>query len=424
MTEPAHAAAAGGRRIAVVNAYSAASQLPEAFGAHGVSMVHVQDGPSIPDIFRPTFKPERFDATLVHEGDLDATCARLRDLGVERIVPGTEYGIEFAERLAARFGTPTNPSRSVDLRRNKYAMIQALHEAGIPCARQRLCRSEAEVRAACDEIGGRVVVKPIDSAGSDGIHFCDAPEQAVQAFRALTARQTLLDGAIREVVVQSYLDGTEYYVNTMSRRGVHRVAEFWETTHVAANGRSNLLDSAILMPGDGEIQRALADYAARCLDALEVTDSPAHLEIRMTSQGPKLVELGARIVGGPLSRIARLGLRQSQLDLIAEGYCDERTFLTREHAPYDVSTYVAAVAFISGRSGVLRSYPRLDEVRALESCHEVMELVAPGSRIERTYNDFTYPLMVILAHPDRAAVSRDSRAIRHLDGADFYDLAS
>jgi biotin carboxylase len=339
-------------------------------------------------------------------------------------VPGTEYGIEFAERLAAAFGTPTNPSRSVERRRNKYAMIQALHQAGIPCARQQLCRSEAEVRAACAEIGGRLVVKPIDSAGSDGIHFCDAPEQAVEAFRALTARQTLLDGAIREVVVQSYLDGTEYYVNTMSRQGVHRVAEFWEITHVAANGRSNLLDSAILMPGDGEIQRALADYAASCLDALEVTDSPAHLEIRMTSKGPKLVELGARIVGGPLSRIARLGLAQSQLDLIAEGYCDERTFLTRPHEPYSVSTFVAAVAFISGRSGVLRAYPRLDEVRTLESFHELMELVAPGSRIERTHNDFTYPLMMILAHPDRAAVSRDSRAIRHLDGADFYDIAS
>lgn len=91
-------------------------------------------------------------------------------------MPGTEYGIEFAERLAAAFGTPTNPSRSVERRRNKYAMIQALHQAGIPCARQQLCRSEAEVRAACAEIGGRLVVKPIDSAGSDGIHFCDAPE--------------------------------------------------------------------------------------------------------------------------------------------------------------------------------------------------------------------------------------------------------
>ncbi|WP_349369142.1 ATP-grasp domain-containing protein [Salinarimonas sp.] len=412
------------RRIAIVNAYSSANQIAPALAGRGAACVHVQSRPTLLAMHAPTFRPGDFVENVVHEGDLAATAARLRALGVEQVIAGSEYGVELAEALAFAHGAPTNDPTTTALRRDKYAMIEALHEAGVPAAAQRLCRSRAEVEAFAREQGARIVVKPLNSALNDGVSFCDTPQQAGAAFDAVVGRTSFYGDLIEAVVAQSYLDGHEYYVNTVSRGGVHHIAEIWLTTHVAANGVLNLLDSAILLPATGEVQDRLAPYARACLDALGVTDSPAHLEIRMTREGPRLVELGARLVGGPLSRIARTGLGRSQIDWIATAYAEPERFRAEAGTPYRLEATVSSTALISRRAGRLVGYPGLPAVQALETFREIVEIVRPGGDLKVTINDVTYPMMIVLAHADAAAVVRDSRTIRHLDRESFYDVAA
>lgn len=410
-------------RIAIVNAYSSASILPAAFRAHGAEVYHVQSGASIPVVFAASFRPDDFVTNIVHAGDLGQTCRSLQNHGVGQVVAGSEYGVELSEQLAEMIGSTTNPVATIPARRNKFAMIERLAAADIPSVQQALATCVEDIRRFCANNPGRTVVKPVNAGGSDGVTFCDDVDQAVAAFETLCGRSNAFDLNNDAVVVQSYLDGTEYYVNTMSRDRVHRVAEIWECTHVSANGIRNLLDSAVLMPPEGPVQEILVDYAFKCLDGLDVVNSPAHIEIKMTADGPRLIELGARIVGGPLSRIARLGIRESQIDLIAKAYCDKSAFLSEPAQCYEPHCYMAAVSLIAPRSGILRGYPRLAEIEALESYRETIRLVCPGDRITRTHNDFTYALMIVLAHPDRFAVERDSRTVRHIDGTDFYDIA-
>lgn len=410
--------------IAIVNAYSSANQLAPALLAHGARCVHVRSREQLLGLHEASFRPQDFEADFVFTGDLGGLAAQLRSHGVSQVIAGSEYGVELAESLAAAHGFPTNDPATTALRRDKFAMIAALHAAGIPAARQALCRSRGDAESFAAPVAGRTVVKPLASALNDGVFFCDGPEAAGAACAALLGRRSVYDTPIDAVVVQSYLDGEEFYLNTMSRDGVHRVAEIWRTTHVAANGVHNLLDSAILMPATGEIQERLREYAFACLDALGVTDSPAHLEIRMTREGPRLVELGARLVGGPLSRIARLVSDDSQIDAIARAYLDPETFKATAARPYRADGSVSSTALISRWHGQLRGYPGLNRVRGLESFREAITLLKPGAEICPTVNDLTYPMMIVLAHADPAAVLRDSRTVRLLDDRDFYDLST
>jgi biotin carboxylase len=410
-------------RIAIVNAYSSANQLPASFAARNVQVVHVQSGGHIPSMMVSTFRPGDFVDNVIHEGDMTVTCARLKQLGVRQVIAGAEYGVELAEALADAYGCPTNSPGTTSRRRHKFDMIEALHAVGVPAAAQKLCRTPDDVQAFMTTCEGMAVVKPVGSGGSDGLHFCKNLEDAMAAFAHLHGKPNAFGQLNREVLIQEYLDGCEYYVNTMSRDGIHRVAELWQTTHISANGIYNLLDSAFILPSEGVLQDTLIQYAFRCLDALGVTDSPAHLEIRMTSRGPRLVELGARLVGGPLSRIARQCIGHSQIELIAQAYADKKEFLRDAGQRYRLQKCVAAVSMIAPRAGLLRSLPRLEELTCLESFQELIQIVKPGNWMPRTENDFTYPLMVILAHQDPAAVTRDSRTMRHIDGESFYDMA-
>ncbi len=407
-----------------MDAYSSANLLPAAFRRYGADVVHVQSSAQIPAVYAQSFRREEFEHNIVHLGNVVATCKKLSVLGVTQIVSGTEIGVQVAEELAAHYGCPLNPARSIGARRDKFEMIRKLSDAGVPTADQSLCSTLQDVREFCNRHPGRVVLKPVNSAGSDDVHFCQSGPQAEAAFASIVRKDNLLDLPNQSAVIQTYLDGTEYYVNTMSRDGKHRVAEIWETTHISANGTYNLLDSGILMPSEGELQDQLVRYAFDCLDCLEVENSPAHMEIKMTAQGPKLIEMGARVVGGPLSRIARFGLEASQLDVIAAGYCDKDRFLSGLDTRYSPSQYVAAVSLIAPVSGRVNGYPGLAAVRELESFREAMILVQPGEPITRTHNDFTYPMMIILSHSDRSIVARDSRTIRHLDGEQFYDITT
>jgi biotin carboxylase len=69
-----------------------------------------------------------------------------------------------------------------------------------------------------------IVVKPVESAGSDGVKLCHSYEEATQHFDLLMHSQRKVghrDGAA--VLCQEFLRGTEYVVDTVSRDGIHKV---------------------------------------------------------------------------------------------------------------------------------------------------------------------------------------------------------
>ena len=58
---------------------------------------------------------------------------------------------------------------------------------------------------------------------------------------------------------------------------------------------------------DGAAQRSLADCAERAARALGLVSGPVHVELRHNQDGPWLIELGARPIGGRCSAVLRFG---------------------------------------------------------------------------------------------------------------------
>lgn len=81
-----------------------------------------------------------------------------------------------------------------------------------------------------------VVLKPTDSAGSDGVKLCHNYEEAKEHFHALFEIEAVNGGFNTEVLCQEFLRGKEYVVDTVSRDGEHKTCAVWVYDKIAANG--------------------------------------------------------------------------------------------------------------------------------------------------------------------------------------------
>lgn len=416
------------QHVVLVDTYGpSASRLAPAFQDAGYVPIRVQSTPHVPKVFHD--RPDRFPfpVEIVHRGDLSETVRALSRFRPVAVIAGCEPGVELADALSEVFnpvtGTPSNGTGLSAARRDKYVMIERIKEHGLRGARQILVESEEQLRAWHAELGGMAILKPLRSAANDGVSWCRTPDDSVEAFRRLNGRENAISEPCDGVVAQEYLVGAEYLVNTVSRDGLHHVCDIWKTHRISANGVSDLVVACQILPFGGEVQDKLVPYALEVLDAVGIRHGAGHVEIKMTPDGPCLVEVGARVAGMDLPGYAGLATGESQIEWTVDAYVDPERFKRRCGRPYELRRSVAWALMVAPRSGVLVAYRGLQAIKELESFRDIRLLVQPGQRITRTIDDLTYPVMVTLTHDVDEILLRDLLTLRYIDGEGFYELA-
>jgi biotin carboxylase len=381
--------------------------------------VHSQ-GREIPEVFRASYRAELFASELWYEGDLNALAGRLRDRGVAAGVVGTETGVELNDALTEKLGLPTNGTALSPARRNKFLMIERLRAAGLPVADQALCRTPAEAAAWFSRTGQRrVVCKPLTSAGTDGVSFHQTPGSLRDAAERLLGRPNRLGGFNEAVLVQEYLEGAEYVVDTVSCAGRHYVTAQWRYAKRHGGG-APVYEGVRLLPARGPEQDELAAYALRVLDALGIRYGAGHHEIMYTARGPVAVESAARSHGGTASSIAHACTGHSQTDLTLAAYTDAEQFALLCRKPYQLRKHARTVFLIAPAAGMLLDADRIEEIRRLPSCRGLTLRVGAGEPTSKTVDLFSSPGWADLIGTDEAVVARDEEHIRRLEGGGLY----
>ncbi|MGW1779982.1 ATP-grasp domain-containing protein [Streptomyces sp. NPDC002143] len=409
--------------VVIVDAYASARCLAPLFRARGVSCVHVQSTPEIPEAYAASYRPADFSAHIVHRGDVSDTVAAVAEHAPVALLAGVERAVLLADAIGEKLGLPANGTLLSRARRDKYLMIETVRAAGVPAVDQILARDlDTLLDWYARTGGGRAVLKPVSSAGSDGVHFCNDADQVRAAYHALIGTDSALGQRNHDVLAQEYLVGSEYIVNTVSRDGRHHVCDLWKMHHLGANGVQDLPAGAELLPSRGPEQDLLVEHTLRVLDALGIRNGPAHTELKLTPHGPRLVETGARVCGADVHVPTAAALGESQLDWTVDACVDPERFLARCATDYEVIRHARIVNMVSPAAGTLADYPKLPELRSLESFHDVLYRVRPGAAISRSVDDWTFPLRVYLLHETASTVARDALTTRYLDGQGFYDI--
>jgi biotin carboxylase len=400
----------------IVDAYSTGAALAPRFHAAGVQTLHVQSRPAPPAFYQRSFHPEHFARNVVHDGDLDATLAALAGRELDFVVAGAETGVPLADALAERLGLSGNGTALSHARRDKHAMAEAVRAAGLNAVAQLRTGDPAEAVAwARARDDWPVVVKPLDSAGTEGVFFCQDAAEIEAAFAASIDRPNALGGANRELLVQEELRGTQFFTDSISWDGVHHVSETWRSRKRLVHGTCEMYDYEDLLEPRGPEQDVVAAYVRGVLDALGVRYGAAHTELVLTDRGPVLIECGARMQGTILDTVVER-CTPSHVTVTVDAYLDPGSVARRAADPPALKQRARVVTLISQAEGTITAV-RHDELEAIPSYAGAVALLGPGDRIARTYDLFTSPGTVYLVHPDKARLQEDYERLRQLEAS-------
>ncbi|MER5401735.1 ATP-grasp domain-containing protein [Streptomyces sp. NPDC002599] len=402
--------------VVVVDGYSAGNFYPAAFTETGARVVHVQSTPElIPSMLAPDLSA--YEENIV-EGDEKTLLERLRPYAPACVVAGQEGAVPLADRLSEALGVPSNGTRLSAARRDKYEMIEALRRAGVRCADQFKSGDVRELVRWAEERGAYpVVVKPLSSAASDGVYICDSAEEVAAAATVGLASRDIFGAANTEILVQSYLKGTEYIVDTVSADGEHYACGVWQYEKTLLPSGKNIYDRDILLAPDAGPVRALVAYVREVLAGLDVRWGPAHAEVIMTEQGPALVEIGTRLNGNIHAGFHDVCLGHNQAGLAARAYVRPKEF-RREYGGRVYTRRQPGVVYNTPteQDGVVDAVDTtaVDEIRALDSVFLAGLKLAPGSRIRPTTDLLTSSMRVYLTARDEAQLDADYEKVRGL----------
>lgn len=403
--------------FAIVDAYSSGLELARELKVRGHTCLMVQSAAEIPAMYRSTFQSDHFDEVISYQGDLQETCSILRSANVSFLVAGCEMGVSLADTLSETLGLNSNGTGCSEARRNKALMGQVLRANGVrtPDAFSSFRLADA-LRWLRQRNQWPVVVKPLGSSGSDGVQRCETTTEFESAFSAILGGNNVFGNQNEAVLVQEFLSGTEYAVDTVSCAGTHRLAALWRYHHNQQHGKSLGSDALELLPYDSGLHSRLMPYVAQVLDALQIAHGPAHTEVVMTDRHPVLVEVGARLHGGNNPSLSRFCGGQSQIELMIGACVDPTRFLAEAEEPYQMCKHAMRVFLMPGRTGQWNSTPSLDQIRQLDSFFQLRCGVKAGQNVSRIVG------WVVLVHSNREVMLRDYQRIRQLETSDLYSI--
>ncbi|OIJ93030.1 hypothetical protein BIV25_26035 [Streptomyces sp. MUSC 14] len=408
-------------RIAIVDGYSTSRFLVEDLNRAGASCVHVRSQEHPPAVYVRAFDARAYDRDLGWFPRPEAAAAALAELGVHRVVAGTESGVLLADRLNELLRLPGNRPESADARRDKPAMARALRAAGLAAAEDVSVSDPDEgVAWFAGRPGGRVVVKPPSSAGSDNVWVCGTAAEVAAACRTVLDAPNFFGEPNGVALVQDYLDGEEYLVNSVSRDGDHRVVEVWRSVRLPGPDGACLYDFQEPLSYDAPGVAAVVSYVRQVLDALGVRNGAGHSELRVTAAGPVLLETGARLCGGVLPDVSLKYAGMSQVRLLTLSLLDPAGFAAFEESAVRWSKAVRWVSLISDRAGGAASDTWREKLRRLETFDGLVSRVSAGGTVARTVDLATSPGFVYLAADSARAVREDYERLRSLEPNGFY----
>lgn len=414
------------RYAVVVDGYSAGNLLAPELRSRNVPVIHVQSTKEIWPILVPTFRESDYERNLKYDGELAPVVEALRAYDVACIVPGTETGVELADRLAEALALPTsNGTKLSAARRDKYLMVEAVRRHGLRAARQILSSSADEVVAwAARENLRKIVVKPVKSAGTDSVAVCASPEEIRRAVASIVGTVNKLGLPNTVALAQEFLAGTEFFLDTVSRAGVHHFTDIWRYKKRSINGHDCVYDCNELRPSDGPNELAMREYVSGVLDALGIQWGPAHTEVMLTDEGPVLVESGARLDGLSVPTVNTAAIGYGPVDLTADCYLAPERFADRAREPYTRRKHALTVYLTTYQEGTVRGIPGEGWLRSLPSFFQMRLRVKPGSPVKKTMDYFTAPGFLTLVHEDESVVLGDYERIRRAEAlGEIFDIA-
>jgi biotin carboxylase len=310
-------------------------------GPHlGWVFMHLKERYDITVFWRPADSPEEDDFKAAY---LDGKCVHFPVTDDSSLVPAvvdwgrywqaagilsfSDLTLTQAQAAAEQLGLPANPAASVAAARDKFRQRQCLLASGVPVPRFQRVQTSSDLQSALDHTGLPAILKPVDGLGSLAVAKIGDRSDALDIWEAVNERYRNDPNGRRtepEFILEEFLVGHSWHADPRygSYVSVESLVQDGTITHLAVNDKGPLepgfRETAQILPTalPDHLSLAMTECAAAAITSLGLANTAVHTEIMMTRDGPRVIEVNAR-VGGAVAEQMHFSSQYDVVDAIA-----------------------------------------------------------------------------------------------------------
>ncbi len=335
--------------------------------------------------------------------DAEGICEAARAFGAQGITTvATDMpmrAIAYAgEKLGLKSISPDTALKTTD----KGEMIRAFEAHGVAHPWFYILENPGEAEGLAGQITYPCISKPTDNSGSRGVALIRSPEELEEALAYSSSC-----GRTGRVILEEYLSGPEVSVEAFATEGTCHILAVTDKLTTGAPHFVELghTQPTAIEPAGEEAIRALA---AAAMKAVGIENGPAHIEIMLTADGPKMIELGARMGGDFITTdLVPLSTGVDMLGATILLSCGETPDVSPKFRE------ASAVRYFQAEAGVIRAIRGVAEAEAVPGVCRVELFRAVGDTVGGIENSADRTGCIIARGADRAqAVAACERALQ------------
>lgn len=287
---------------------------------------------------------------------------------------------------------------------DKIEMIKAFKLNGVASPWFYEIDTFYEIEKLKDIISYPCVMKPSDNSGSRGVTIINRSNELQDAY--IYSSNQSRNG---KVIIEEYLEGDEVSVEIITYKGEPHVLQ---VTDKLTTGAPHFVEMGHSQPSKfiGNELEKIKDLAKSAVKAIGIQNSPAHVEIMVTKDGPKMIELGARMGGDcitthlvPLS--TGIDMIKAAIDISLGNTPDLKKKL-------DMGS---AIRFFDVKPGIIKVISGIGEIEKMDGVREVIFTKKVGDEITEIHSSLDRAGMVICQSIDNiSAISQCESALKKI----------
>lgn len=230
-----------------------------------------------------------FNASTI---DINAICNIAEEYLPDGIMTlATDMPMRSVAAATTKLGLPGISMDTAVKATDKGEMIKAFKSQNVESPWYYVVSNEDDLNSLRELLSFPCVMKPTDNAGSRGVTLVRSMGELYKAYRY--SKEQSRSGY---VIVEEFLQGQEVSVEIMV---VDNVVHVLAVTDKLTTGAPHFVEMGHSQPSqlaENDVNK-IKDLAIRAVRSVGINCGPAHVEIMSTANGPKMIELGARMGG-------------------------------------------------------------------------------------------------------------------------------
>jgi len=232
---------------------------------------------------------------IMADESYEKTFEMIKELDPILIIPGSDLGIPWANKMSYELGLPANNPELLDKMMDKRCMQESIRNSNLRYIRSKVITSFEEAKEFISETdSSKVVVKPAIGRASVGVCICMNDDD----LRDAIALNEDISSQDDEMIIQEYVGGDEYVLDSVSCNGVNRIVAGYKYEKIQTDGGAPIYDYLITVDENDSSFKEIIEYHKKVILAIGVEYGAIHAEYKIDEKGPALMEVNCRVNGG------------------------------------------------------------------------------------------------------------------------------